>query len=115
MVLIEVSKIPADALGPDGRIVWEAEYTLHLRRCCRSRFGSDPARTGFDELGFLSQHGAMRTHPYFRYGDLRDQGYLATVRQDIRGSWVAKDSLTQYKALEVVAFDLNSLVDSMDG
>lgn len=110
VALVREQSLDEAASTAAGRIVWTDGYTLHLRLCTSSHGSRDGYRASLTagDLDYLMNIASLKNHPSFRYGDLRDQGYLVTVAADLLQPWVAKDGLTNYATLVHVHHDLMS-------
>lgn len=110
MVVITIEKRPSLT---EQSTVLENAYSLHIRRCCKNSKSMDGVLVDLTELSFLNGENTTRNHEYFRYGDVRDRGYLCSLVPHLAypNMWECDRSLVSLSALERISVDLASLVD----
>jgi len=113
MVVIIVEKTLCQKALAEDKVVWVPAYSLHIRRCCNGHESQDPILVELPTLDFLGTSAKALAHPYFRYQDVRDQGYLISLTAETLkpNEWKCDRALGSLAALEYVTYDLASLVD----
>lgn len=92
-----------------------ANWQLHLRATASpsgAKLLREPAH-----VQFLKTAGETFTNNHFRYRDMRDRGYLASVKNDKWGEvprYVTERPMIDWEYLTSAVYDLASLIDSME-
>lgn len=99
--------------GESVRVVDDLE--MHIRIATVSESSRATWRPELTDFDWLKDQSTAEKTSYLRYGDIRDRGYVVSLKPSVIGEgWRADRVLIDYTMLTHLVYDLASLIDSME-